>query len=92
LIQNHESDLETIEAIFAVAQSIFNCRRFPSSAPARTALIALNAPRAADYSTLDFDVREKVTVVFAKLAASNRQVKAAAVFGRLADALDNISD
>ena len=89
LIQNSESDLETIEQIFSETSAVFKETQFCSSELSRTALEALKAPRAADYSTLAIGVRRKVMATFAELASSCRQVKAADVFAAMADVLEN---
>ena len=88
LIENIESDLETIEEIFVATKAIFKDQQYGDSEPVRTAREALKAPRAADYSMLDAATREKVMAALAKLAGSGRQVNAAAVFAAIAATLD----
>ena len=88
LIENIESDLETIEEIFAAAKAIFKDQQYGDFEPIRTAREALKAPRAADYSMLDTAARENVVAALAKLAGSGRQVNAAAVFAAIAATLD----
>ena len=87
LIKNIESDLETIEAIFVATKTAFEDRQYGNSEAVRTAREALKAPRAADYSMLDSDVRGRVMSALAKLS-SDRQVKAADVFAAVAATLD----
>jgi hypothetical protein len=89
LINDCESDLETIEAVFAATRAIFEDQKFCKSESSRTALEALKAPCAADYSTLDVVARGKVMAALAKLVSSGRQVKAADVFAVVAAVLDN---
>lgn len=87
LMQNLESDLETVDAIFATTKAGFEDQQFRSSKFARTALEALEAPRAADYATLDIRVRQKVMTALAELASSGRQVTAVGVFEIVANLL-----
>ena len=86
--ENIESDLETIEALFAATKATFEDQQYGDFEPVRTAREALKAPRAADYSVLDTAARAKVMAALAKLAGSGRQANAAAVFAAIAATLD----
>lgn len=90
LIENFESDIETIEAIIPRTKAAFEDNKLLNSEASRTALETLNGPCAAEYAALDFDVRKKVIEALGKFRNSGRQVKAADLFATLGGILDNI--